>query len=66
MTLIKKAGTGLAAGAVGLSAAGTLSTPALAKGKRKWICVSAFGKAGLLGQALAEFAKYVDTASDGR
>ncbi|MGH1404994.1 MAG: TRAP transporter substrate-binding protein [Rhodomicrobiaceae bacterium] len=63
---IKKASAGVAAGAVGLSAAGTLSTPALAKGKRKWICVSAFGKAGLLGQALAEFAKYVGTASDGR
>ena len=63
---IKKGSAGLAAGAVGFGAVSSLSTPAIAKGKRKWICVSAFGKAGLLGQALTHFSKFVDTASEGR
>ncbi len=54
-------------GAVGATAAATvLSKPALAKGKTKWIAVSAFGKAGLLGQALTEFSKFVKSASGGR
>lgn len=63
---IKKAGTGVAAGAVGFGAVSSLSSPALAKRKKKWICVSAFGKAGLLGQALKQFVKYVEIASEGR
>ena len=40
--------------------------PPLPKVKKQWIAVSAFGKAGLLGQALNEFAKFVKSASDGR
>jgi TRAP-type mannitol/chloroaromatic compound transport system substrate-binding protein len=45
---------------------GAVASPALSQGKTKWIAVSAFGKAGLLGQALNDFAKFVDTASGGR
>lgn len=56
---------GGAAAAAGVTMAG-LARPALAKGKKRWTAVSAFGKAGLLGQALNDFAKYVDMASDGR
>ena len=44
---IKKIGI---AGAGGV-AASTISTPAIANGHQEWILVSAFGKAGLLGQA---------------
>ncbi|NQU70058.1 MAG: TRAP transporter substrate-binding protein [Rhodospirillales bacterium] len=47
-------------------AASSFAAPAIAKGKKKWIAVSAFGKAGLLGQALEEFAKFVGVASQGR
>ncbi|MCP4934140.1 MAG: TRAP transporter substrate-binding protein [bacterium] len=60
---IKKSAFGAVGGA---AAATTLSTPALSKGKKQWIAVSAFGKAGLLGQALNEFAKFVKSASDAR
>ncbi len=58
---IKK--TAMATGAV---AATTLAAPAVVSAKTQWIAVSAFGKAGLLGQALGEFAKFVGTASGGR
>jgi TRAP-type mannitol/chloroaromatic compound transport system substrate-binding protein len=62
---IKKAGTGVAA--VGtVAAASTLPSPVIAQGKKQWTAVSAFGKAGLLGQALNEFAKFVKEASRGR
>ncbi len=54
-----------ATAAAGVTAA-ALASPALAKGKMKWTVVSAFGKAGLLGQALNDFAKYVATVSEGR
>ena len=47
-------------------AAASISAPALAKSKTQWIAVSAFGKAGLLGQALNKFADYVKTASADR
>ena len=53
-------------GAAAIATGAVLSTPALAKGKKQWIVVSAFGKAGLLGQALEEFASFVTTASEGR
>ena len=59
---IKKAATTAVVGA----AASTISAPALSAGKKQWIAVSAFGKAGLLGQALEEFAKFVGAASQGR
>ncbi len=59
---LTKAGTTAIAGA----AATTLAAPAIAAGKKQWIAVSAFGKAGLLGQALEEFTKFVGTASQGR
>ncbi|MEE2999193.1 MAG: TRAP transporter substrate-binding protein [Pseudomonadota bacterium] len=62
---IKKTATGVAA--IGTAAAAsTLATPAISKGKKQWTAVSAFGKAGLLGQALNEFAKFVKEASSGR
>ena len=57
-------------GAVGavatVAAATTLTSPALSAGKVRWTAVSAFGKAGLLGQALNDFAKFVKSASGGR
>jgi len=53
------------AGSGAAAAATTLATPAIASGKTRWIAVSAFGKAGLLGQALEEFARFVASASDG-
>lgn len=59
-SFIKK--TTLAGGAV---AAGALATPAIAQGKKQWIAVSAFGKAGLLGQALESFASAVGTLTGG-
>ena len=56
------------AGAAGLATAAVASTfpkPALSQGRKQWIAVSAFGKAGLLGQALEEFATFVKQASGG-
>lgn len=52
----------------GLSAAtaSALASPALARDRRDWIIVSAFGKAGLLGQALDGFAEFVTVQSGGR
>ena len=47
-------------------AASSLASPAIAKDRRQWIAVSAFGKAGLLGQALNQFSKFVKDASGGR
>jgi len=54
---------GLASGA---AAATVIGAPAIAKAKTRWIAVSAFGKAGLLGQALRDFARFVGTASGGK
>jgi TRAP-type mannitol/chloroaromatic compound transport system substrate-binding protein len=59
---VTKAGT---AAAVGV-AASTFAAPAISQGRKQWIAVSAFGKAGLLGQALEEFSKFVGAASQGR
>ena len=56
------------AGAAGLATAAVASNfpkPAISQGRKQWIAVSAFGKAGLLGQALEEFAKFVKQASGG-
>ena len=53
-------------GASTAAATATLSAPALAQSKKKWIAVSAFGKAGLLGQALDGFANSVGQMSGGR
>ena len=55
--------SGLTAGAV---AATTMAAPAIASGRTRWIAVSAFGKSGLLGQALKDFAHFVGAASAGR
>ncbi|WP_193368824.1 TRAP transporter substrate-binding protein [Pelagibius marinus] len=57
---ISKAGLGV------VGATATLAAPAIASGKKQWIAVSAFGKAGLLGQALEEFTAQVAAASNGR
>ena len=57
------------AGAISVAAATTsaLASPAIAfKNRKQWIAVSAFGKAGLLGQALNHFVKFVKDASGGR
>ena len=62
---ITNAGGGIAAIST-VAAASTLPSPAIAQGKKQWTAVSAFGKAGLLGQALNEFAKFVKEASRGR
>ncbi|MDC0970475.1 TRAP transporter substrate-binding protein [Alphaproteobacteria bacterium] len=53
-------------GATTAAATTALSSPALAQSKKKWIAVSAFGKAGLLGQALDGFANSVGEMSGGR
>ena len=58
-------GAAVAGGATAV-AASTFPAPAISAGGKKWNVVSAFGKAGLLGQALEEFAKLVSTASDGK
>ncbi|MFL2739746.1 MAG: TRAP transporter substrate-binding protein [Proteobacteria bacterium] len=58
-------GAAFAGGATAV-AASTFPAPAISAGKKKWNVVSAFGKAGLLGQALEEFAKFVTTASEGK
>lgn len=60
---IKKAGTTATVGAIAASA---FPAPAISQGRKQWNAVSAFGKAGLLGQALEEFAKFVGTASEGK
>jgi TRAP-type mannitol/chloroaromatic compound transport system substrate-binding protein len=59
-SFIKKAGA-VTAGA----AAATLATPALSQGRREFIVVSAFGRAGLLGQALENFANSIGALTDG-
>jgi len=61
---MKGAATAGVAGAA--VAASTFSTPAIAKGKQKWIGVNTFGKAGLLGRAFDAFAKFVGEASEDR
>jgi TRAP-type mannitol/chloroaromatic compound transport system substrate-binding protein len=52
----------LASGAI---ATAGIAAPAVAQGKKQWIAVSAFGKAGLLGQALESFASSVGTLTGG-
>jgi len=63
---IRRGGASVAATAAAVATAAASSAPALAQGRKQWIAVSAFGKAGLLGQALAEFSRFVKTASEGR
>ncbi len=65
---LKKSARGLAgaAGAATLATTSTITAPAHAKGRTSWICVSAFGKAGMLGQAITHFAEFVNQASAGR
>lgn len=60
---IKKAGI---AGVATAAAASSFPSPAISQGRKQWIAVSAFGKAGLLGQALNEFAGFVKSASGGK
>ncbi len=55
-----------AAGLAGVAAAASaFPKPSIAQGKRQWLLTTAFGKAGLLGQAIDSFAKFVTSASDG-
>ncbi|WP_029042524.1 TRAP transporter substrate-binding protein [Cucumibacter marinus] len=58
-----KSATAVTAGAAGASA---LATPAISQGMTEWVCVSAFGRAGLLGSALEKFAEDVKTMTDGK
>lgn len=60
---VTKAG---ATAVAGVAASTAFAAPAISQGRKQWIAVSAFGKAGLLGQALEEFTKFVGTASQGR
>ncbi|MGJ8528055.1 TRAP transporter substrate-binding protein [Maritalea sp.] len=57
----KKAGVTVA----GAAGAATLASPALSQGRQQWVGVSAFGKAGLLGAALENFGKTVNTLTEG-
>ena len=57
---LKKAGVAGAA-AVGAS---TLAAPAIAGGHQEWIICSAFGKAGLLGQAIQAFGDNINSYSE--
>ena len=52
------------AGGATAVAASTFPAPAISQGRIRWNAVSAFGKAGLLGQALEEFTRFVNTASE--
>ena len=54
------------AGGATAVAASTFPAPAISQGRIRWNAVSAFGKAGLLGQALEEFTRFVNTASEGK
>ncbi len=56
--------SGLAVGAAATAA--TIASPAIGSTRPQWLAVSAFGKAGLLGQALSDFAKFVGSASNGQ
>jgi TRAP-type mannitol/chloroaromatic compound transport system substrate-binding protein len=60
---IKKAGV---VGVATAAAASAFPSPAISQGRKQWIAVSAFGKAGLLGQALNEFSAFVKSASGGK
>jgi len=62
----RNAGTAAVAGATATLGAAAFGTPAIAQEKVEWTAVSAFGKAGLLGQALEEFAAFVEAASEGQ
>ena len=53
---IKKAGLAGAAA----TAVSTFAAPAIAAGHQEWIICSAFGKAGLLGQAIQSFADSIN------
>ena len=52
------------AGGATAVASSTFPAPAISQGRIRWNAVSAFGKAGLLGQALEEFTRFVNTASE--
>ena len=47
-------------------AATTISAPAIAQGKKQWVCVTAFGKAGILGRQLGALGDFITKASGGR
>ena len=57
---IKKAGLAGAAA----TAVSSFAAPAIAAGHQEWIICSAFGKAGLLGQAIQAFADNINSYSD--
>ena len=57
---IKKAGLAGAAA----TAVSTFAAPAIAAGHQEWIICSAFGKAGLLGQAIQSFADNINSYTD--
>lgn len=63
---IKGTATTAAGAAMATAGATGFATPALAQGKKQWILVSSFGKAGILGRAIEGFASFVKTASNDR
>ena len=54
----------LSVAGIAAAASTSLSSPAISSGHKEWILVSAFGKAGLLGQAITSFATKFNSYSD--
>ena len=50
----------------GTAMTASLAAPSIVQARTQWIAVSAFGKAGLLGQALKDFARFCKLASGGK
>ena len=59
-SFLKAAGATAATAAV----ASSFPTPAISAGHQEWVAVSAFGKTGILGDALNNFANFINTHSD--
>ena len=55
---------GAGAAALGAAAVSSLPAPAISGGHKEWIVCCAFGKAGLLGQAIAAYADNINKYSD--
>ena len=62
---MKRRGFLKAAGATVAAAAAVSSfpAPAISEGHKEWIACSAFGKTGILGDALSQFAAFVNSQS---
>ncbi len=58
--------SGAAGVAAATAAAASFPKPAIAKARHQWIVTTAFGKTGLLGDNIANFAKFINKAAEGR